>query len=385
MSFPTPDQIKRKAELAYLKLLPLWCAGEDAGFFPIRVRISLKLDKQDPVAAIAAHEKLLSQSKQQRGWGYTVHRAETNSQTMGKNRIAKSITIDTLDDLLRLAKKKDEFAATTAVVSAVRGQLPALEPWLRSNIKSLHKIHESLEGLILVAAYFTDNPWPNCYARQIPVPVDTKFVQRNHRILRQWLDILLPPSGIDVNERKFERRFGLRDGQPHRGLRLLDLALREELNLSHEELSLPLRSIADLPMHNVTVFIVENRLNLLTLPAADRAIGIEGEGNAVNRLEKLDWLNRNRIIYWGDIDVEGFLILSRLRNLFENVESILMDETSLEAHIRWAVPGNGTKPVAPTNLTAEEAAAFARCASDNLRLEQEKIAPPYADHRIGQL
>ena len=67
------------------------------------------------------------------------------------------------------------------------------------------------------------------------------------------------------------------------------------------------------------------------------------------------WINRNRIIYWGDIDVEGFLILSRLRNLFENVESILMDETSLEAHIRWAVPGNGTKPVAPTNLTAEEA------------------------------
>ena len=88
-----------------------------------------------------------------------------------------------------------------------------------------------------------------------------------------------------------------------------DRDLLPELDLPCDELSLPLRSLANLPIRKTTIVIVENRLNLLTLPALKRAIGIRGEGKAVTRLHRLNWLHDNRIIYWGDIDVDGFLIL----------------------------------------------------------------------------
>ena len=156
-----------------------------------------------------------------------------------------------------------------------------------------------------VAEFFITSPSPDCYARQIPVAVDTKFVERNAGTLRDWLDELLPDSAVDINEEKFERRFGLRDGEPHRGVRLLDRALTAEIPLPFGEASLPLRSIAVLPVERATVFIVENNLNLVTLPAFPRGIGIQGAGDAANRLECVKWLANNRVYYWGDIDVEG--------------------------------------------------------------------------------
>ena len=88
------------------------------------------------------------------------------------------------------------------------------------------------------------------------------------------------------------------------------------------------------------VFLVENRLNLLTMPPLQRALAIRGEGRAVTRLGKLPWLVSSDIYYWGDIDVDGFLILSLLRNLFPQTESMLMDVDTLDAHKGFQVSGN---------------------------------------------
>ena len=143
--------------------------------------------------------------------------------------------------------------------------------------------------------------------------------------------------------------------------------------------------IATLPVKNATTFIVENGLNLLTLPPFHHGIGIRGEGNAVNRLEHISWLNTNRILYWGDIDVDGFLILSRLRNLFPHVESIMMDRDTLEHHDAYVVNGNDSALAVPTNLTTSETATFDFCSHNNCRLEQEKILQPFVNQRLATL
>jgi hypothetical protein len=213
--------------------------------------------------------------------------------------------------------------------------------------------------------------------------VDTKFIQRHQATLRQWLDLLLPASGVDVNETTFARRFGLRDGQEHRAIRILDLQLIAELRLPFDELSLPLRSIATLPVKDATVIIVENNLNLLTLPRIRRGLGIRGEGNSVNRLEQLRWLDTNRILYWGDIDVEGFAILSRLRNLFPHAVGVLMDMDTMGQHEDVLIEGSGAMFAPPTNLTAAEAEAFHYCLNGNRRLEQERISQPYVDQVLS--
>ena len=143
-----------------------------------------------------------------------------------------------------------------------------------------------------------------------------------------------------------------------------------------------LRQMAQIRVQDAKVFIVENDLNLLTLTQVPRGIAIRGEGNAVNRLECLDWLQVNRVIYWGDIDVEGFQILSRLRNLFPHVESIMMDRQTLESHADFVVAGNAATVSMPTNLTPAEGDAFKWCLENNARLEQEKIWQCFAEQMV---
>ena len=385
MPFITPAQVSKKATNAYRKFLGLWISGDDAGFFPYRVRANLKLESSNPAASISAIETLLKSSKENRGWGYSVRRTETRSRDFGKNLVPESIWIETLADLLRLAEVESQFEMCKEMAERVRHAHPSLDDWVKRNVKSLHAYYESLDGLLAVTNFFLSTPWPDCYARQIPVEVDTKFVERNSRVLKQWLDILLPDTAIDPSESKFARRFGLRDGQTHRGIRFLDEALMNELGESHIELSLPIRSLTRLRVSSATLFIVENRLNLLTLPHFARGIGIQGEGNAVNRLEGIKWLNDNRIVYWGDNDVDGFLILSRLRNIFPHVESIMMNQKTIEAHRRWSVEGNANQALPPTNLTQQEQMAFEFCSANNFRLEQEKILQPFVDTMFEEL
>jgi hypothetical protein len=385
MGFLTPDDIAAKATRAYERFLVQWIQGDGDLFFPYRIRARFSIDPKNPKGTIAASEQLLAHSKDSIGQGYTLIRAQIKLRDFGSNPVPKAILVDTLEDLLYLTTRQKEFAATSRVVEMVRTELPVLSGWLESKVGSLHSLDDSVGGLVAVTRYFLENPWPDCYTRQIPVAVDTKFVERHESTLHQWLDLLLPSSAIDVNETKFARRFGLRDGQKHRAVRVLDEALAMELNLPFTELSLPVRSIAKLTVSQVTVVIVENDLNLLTLPKLARGIGIRGEGNAISRLEQLSWLDQNRVFYWGDIDVEGFLILSRLRNLFAHVESIMMDSTTLNQHSQLLIEGNGSKPNMPTNLTATESEALRECIQRNQRLEQEIIPQSYVDEVFDSL
>lgn len=385
MGFLTPEEIAAKATRAYERFLISWIRGDGDEFFPYRIHAKFSIDPKNPRDTIAASEMLLAKSKDSIGRGYTLQRTQIKRRDFGNNPVPKAILVETLEDMLYLAKRQKEFVATCRVVETVRAELPGLSGWLESKVGSLHVLADSVAGLVAVTRYFLENPWPDCYARQIPVPVDTKFVQRHEATLRQWLDLLLPASAIDVNESKFARRFGLRDGQKHRAVRVLDETLARELKLPFCELSLPVRSIATLDVSQATVVIVENDLNLLTLPPLVRGLGIRGEGNAVNRLEPLKWLNQNRVFYWGDIDVDGFLILSRLRNLFPHIKSVLMDISTLNHDPKLVIKGNGSKPAPPTNLSPAEAEAFLECLQDNRRLEQEKIPQPIVDQTFNSL
>jgi hypothetical protein len=158
--------------------------------------------------------------------------------------------------------------------------------------------------------------------------------------------------------------------------------LQSELGLPFDELSLPLRSLARLHVREAAVVVVENRLNLLTLPPIRRGIAIRGEGKAVTRLSRLKWLATNRVFYWGDIDVEGFQILSALRIFVPHVQSIFMTDTVLNHHPRLVREGSGATCREPCNLTDEEHAAFRKCNRDNRRLEQEHLPQDYVESVI---
>jgi len=378
----TPDDITKKAGPIYRKYLKRWVKGKAENFFPRRVPANLKLSKDDTARDIQEVNLLERKSKEQRGWGYRVHSRHVKSSVKGYNRRPESIEIETLDDLLRLARPKNPFSATREVVRSVHEELPGLSNWLVDNVQNLGKYSENIDGLIAVTKFFQENPLPNCFSRQIPVDVHTKFIEDNKTVLRQWLEILLPGSAVNVNENTFAGRFGLRDKQRHHALRLLDVQLMKELQLPFQEISIPAHSLNTLPVIRTSVIVVENQIPLLTLPTFSRTLGICGEGTAVVTLHKLKWLEKIPILYWGDLDVAGFHILSSFRNLFPQVESIMMGPEAFEAHrpLVKQLKNNSSRTLdEPTNLTEQEKAVFRECQKNNLRLEQERIPQAYVD------
>ena len=379
----TPEEIRTKAGRAYPKVLAAWAQGDVRQLFPLPLRANLSLIGNDLPAARAAVEKLRAKSKEEIGWGYTVHCEERRSRDFGKNPFPLRITVDTLDDFLRLTRKRPEVDRIVKVAKRLRQDLPGLNDWLVKNTRRLATLVEPLEGLIAVTQFFLDHPWPDCYARQIAVSPHTKFIEAHETVLGEWLNELLPASAIKVDESKFPRRFGLRDKEPNITIRVLDSGLQSEIGLPFDELSLPLRHLAALPVRGATVFIVENRLNLLTLPPVRRGMAIRGEGDAVTQLITIQWLADNRVIYWGDIDLEGFEILSRLRRYFPDVRSFLMDHDTLR---QFGKPVGKVKSCRETvQLTEKELAAYHDCLQNHRWVEQEHIPQTYVDAAIRDL
>jgi hypothetical protein len=73
-------------------------------------------------------------------------------------------------------------------------------------------------------------------------------------------------------------------------------------------------------------------------------IAIFGSGFSVFNLKNVRWFDNLKLLYWGDIDVQGFEILSQFRSYFPQTKSILMDKLTFD---KFFEDDNGT----PTNIS----------------------------------
>lgn len=369
----TPNVIADRTRNIYRKYLKLWLEGTETGFFPHRVSADLRIDRNNPQLNLPAIERLREKSKEQRGWGYTLVFKRLESPVLGHNDVPSEIRIDTLDDLLRLSKRKPQFGRTERVVQRLRKELPGLESWMRQKLNTLEACEPHLDGLIAVTKYLLENPRPGCFAQQLPVPVDTKFIGRHRVILAQWLNELLPSVWIDLEASDFSARFGLRKASTFRGVLLLDDSLTEELNWPFDFCMAPCSSLAKLVVNDVTVVIYENQKSYVSLPKLPRSIGVCGEGAAAHELASVPFIQQNRVLYWGDVDAAGLAILSQLRARLPQVESVLMHLGVVNNFQGKLRSGKGFQPKKVHHLTAEEQEAFDYCCKYNVSLEQERI------------
>jgi hypothetical protein len=123
----------------------------------------------------------------------------------------------------------------------------------------------------------------------------------------------------------------------------------------------------------------------LTLPYVPRGFALHGGGYAVASWRRVSWLANVEVTYWGDLDVDGLVILSQFRGQFAHARSLWMDEDALtrwHARVGRAPPRNLE---APPHLTGGEQAAFVRCRQEHLRLEQERIDHQAVCAEIGRL
>jgi hypothetical protein len=366
-----PGDIRRKAENLYSTFLDAWLRGNL--FFPKSIP-GRKQPDEDLGRAITSVQRLRRGSKEILGYGYVVKWTEINSRRYGRNLFPERIVFETQSDFLRYLGKEHEFAAFAEAVGRIRSHYHELESWVRSNRALLMEVCGEVDGLLYIIEYLQSHPRPGVFAREIPGSLDTKFIERNRRVLREWLDLILPPQTIRADEEHFERRFGLRYAEPHVMLRFLDPDVQSACRCPWPELSLPLHTIGGMVIDVNRVLVVENKVSLLTLPALASTIALGGLGNSVTDLRYLPWLAFRAMWYWGDIDAEGLSILSRLRSIFPQTRSLLMDGETLACwRDQFAVPGTGRSANTPPGLTGPEQSAFRECVEKNLRLEQERI------------
>ena len=144
-----------------------------------------------------------------------------------------------------------------------------------------------------------------------------------------------------------------------------------------------------LPYQPRVVVVVENRDSRVWFPPFPGVVAVEGGGKAAAALlAGVEWiLNAERVVYWGDLDTEGFGILAHFRAALAQrgavVESILMDAVTMARFAHLGVNhdkhGQPLKPqlTSPGGLHEAERGAYEALATGGpavfRRIEQERI------------
>ncbi len=370
----TPQQLRDKARRLYPKAIAAWLAGQE--FFPRRIPADLSLPT-DISAAVDAVQSLREHAQSERAGGYRIEWQSRRSRAFGQNEFPHEIHIDSMDDLCTMIGELPSWRSLQKDVAKIRRHLPGLEAWMQEpgRWRNLLEVSRDLDGLTALTEYFVANPRPDVFGRQIPIAASSKLLEKHRRLLADWLDRLLPPAAIDPRYDcgQFEPRYGLRYARPHFLIRALDPNLATRIGWPFSECSLPAETISKLPVTDANVFIVENKVNLLTMPSVHRGIVLGGLGNGVVQLTEIAWLHDRQVIYWGDLDAAGFEILSRLRGLLPDVRSLLMNPETLNACRDLASDHSSQVPKTELQLTPTEYAAYETICHEGVRIEQEHI------------
>ena len=102
-------------------------------------------------------------------------------------------------------------------------------------------------------------------------------------------------------------------------------------------------------------------------------------------LKDVEWLTHCQIIYWGDLDAQGFQILSQLRSYFPQTISVMMDRETFDNFQEFSVLGTVCKIANLSYLTPEEHDLFTDLSQQTIRLEQEKIRKDFASCKLNSL
>ena len=371
----TPIEIKKKAANKYKAYLQSIVEGES--FNPIGI-IGDKKPNEDTVKFEEELTELISRSKEKIGYGYTIEYQTVKTKRHGIQDIPTSITFQTECDYLKYINEEKATAKFQKDITNILSSFPELKDWIYKYPMKI--IDNDWESLLKVCKYFKNTPKPHLYIRELPIQVHTKFIENNKSIIRELLDIVIAEK-INDDEKQFERRFNLKYDEPIVRFRILDNAISQQLFGDLDDLSIPISEFQYLSLPIQTVYVVENKINMLTFPVKRGSIVIWGHGFGVDIMKNVEWLKSKKIYYWGDLDAQGFQILSEFRTQFKQVQSFCMDRYTFDKYFEGD-KGSVTNVEKDLCLTQEEYDMFKYLKENNLRLEQEKIPYDYVSKQI---
>lgn len=374
----TPKEIKDKTERKYISFLQ--SLVEQRPF----ERLVIRGDKSYTKSSLSEFEREIqlihSHSKGKKGFGYSLDFQKVKTKYLGTQDLPTSIYFDNENDFLKFLGKEIEVNSFKSNVEIILREFPALKDWIIKNPKKVIDNSNELQSILQVCQYFKQYPKPNLYVRELPIKVHTKFIERNKSIIRELLDVLICEH-VNTEEKEFEKRFYLRYAEPQIRFKVLDKTISDRFFSGIDDIAIPVSQFEKLNLPIRKVLVVENKTTLyttLTLPKMEDTIAIFGSGFSVFNLKNVRWFDNLKLLYWGNIDVQGFEILSQFRSYFPQTKSILMDKQTFD---KFFEDDNGTPTNISTrlNLTDEEQQLYDILKTNNRRLEQEKIPFNYVN------
>lgn len=310
--------------------------------------------------------------------GLRIETKLVKGRRVGANELPVRVWVDDFDQLVGFLGVRAELTRFDRLLRLTEERMPTLRDWVIAHPRQLLEHAEIWPLLLDCVAWIRDHPAPELYLRQVDVPgVDTKLLESNAVILSSLLDTALPADRVDL---RFGRndlvgRYGFRRRPDYTRVRFL--ASQSVLPAGLSELMFRTEELTRLDPQLDEVIIVENEISYLALPDRADTLAIFGSGFALGSVAGLSWLQRKKVIYWGDCDTHGLVILNRLRARYPAVRSILMDVETLLAHraqwVREEVPTRITLP----HLDDSEAELYQALIEDRfeeqVRLEQERV------------
>ena len=365
----SPREIKTKALRRYKDTCRQWICGEDPYPLPLRVSLSFKgLGESDIFAGL---EKLYQASKEVTGFGYILEFEERKTRSRGVQSIPRRIVIPSRKDHLKLISREKEFAGFKEDIMAIENLLPdGGISWCEKNLSLILRNTSHWAEITNYVRYLQDNPDLNYSPREVPV-ADSKFFERHRPAVTALASEVL---GYELSGWELKSRW-----RP--SLRFLDPALRicgfSKISIELEELSL----FSPPETAQVRqVLILENGASFNALPDIEKTLAIWGEGNAVQALKGIQWLESLPLFYWGDMDMDGLAILARFRSSFPHVKSLAMELEDFLEFEEFAVDSSSRTRPDGSFLTEGENRLkeyLADRSKDN-RLEQERVPLEYA-------
>ncbi|WP_144605042.1 Wadjet anti-phage system protein JetD domain-containing protein [Algoriphagus algorifonticola] len=374
----TPKEIKDKTERKYISFLQ--SLVEQRPFEKLVIRGDKSYTKSSLSEFEREIQQIHSHSKGKKGFGYTLDFQKVKTKFLGVQDLPISIYFDNEKDFLKFLGKEYEVDSFKSNIEIILREFPELKDWIIKNPKKVIDNANEWINILQVCQYFKQNPKPNFYIRELPVKVHTKFVERNKSIIRELLDVLISEH-VKSEEKEFENRFNLKYAEPQIRFKVLDKTISDRFFSGIDDIAIPVSQFEKLDLPIFKVLVVENKTTLyttLTLPKMNDTIAIFGSGFSVFNLKNVRWFDNLKLLYWGDIDVQGFEILSQFRTYFPQTRSVLMDKQTFD---NFFEDDNGT----PTNistkltLTDEEQLLYDILKTNNWRLEQEKIPLEYVN------
>ena len=290
-----------------------------------------------------------------------------------KCRVPYRFTVRDADSVFAYLKMKSKRNAFVQAFTLITSEFPCMTDWCYRYRERLSCEAGFTEKAFAIAKYFQSGAMKDCYITNWPVPgVDTKFHRKNFEIFRTIANAVLE---IELaNREEFYAYFSLKERLAEISVGIIGRGI--DLN-GGTRCSVSADEIARWEKTPEVVFIFENKDSGSQI--ADNikfdfpCMVLFGSGNAILDLKHVPWLQKCKIVYSGDMDKDGFKILSELRNVFPAIKSFMMNIEDFRRFEDLAGKDRPGDVSVYDNLTSEEAECFSYITEKGLRLEQERF------------